>query len=105
MLQNEKTAILDKLKEKEQNLKQMFQELIKETDKNDKKFINYKLVNREKEIHIQQNHQIKDKNENMKSVLAQFQSTILQIMKTPDQIAPTAKKLYDMIELDYENVE
>ena len=41
----------------------------------------------------------------MKSVLAQFQSTILQIMKTPDQIAPTAKKLYNMIELDYENVE
>jgi hypothetical protein len=53
MLQNEKTQILDKLKEKEANLKQMFQELIKETDKNDKKFIQYKQVNREKEIQEQ----------------------------------------------------
>ena len=37
MLQNEKTQILEKLKEKELNLKQMFQELIKETDKNVKR--------------------------------------------------------------------
>lgn len=34
----------------------------------------------------------------MKAVLSQFQSTILQIMKNPDQIAPTAKKLYELID-------
>ena len=39
----------------------------------------------------------------MNQILAQFQSTILQIMKTPDQIAPTSKKLYSMIEFDYES--
>ncbi len=77
MLQNEKTQILDKLKEKEANLKQMFQELIKETDKNDKKFIQYKQVNREKEIHEQQLSQIKNRNLSMNQILAQFQSTIL----------------------------
>ena len=102
MLQNEKTQILDKLKEKEANLKQMFQELIKETDKNDKKFIQYKQVNREKEIQEQQLSSIKNRNLSMNQILAQFQSTILQIMKTPDQIAPTSKKLYSMIEFDYE---
>jgi len=70
MLQNEKTQILDKLKEKEANLKQMFQELIKETDKNDKKFIQYKQVNREKEIQEQQLRSIKDRNLSMNQILA-----------------------------------
>lgn len=98
MLQNEKTQILEKLKEKELNLKQMFQELIKETDKNDKTYIAYKKIIQDKDIHSKSLALVKEANTSMKAILSQFQSTILQIMKTPDQIAPTSKKLYEMIE-------
>ncbi len=72
MLQSEKTEILEKLKEKEQNLKQMFQELIKETDKNDKKYIEHVNINRDKEIQNKTLSILKEKVQQMKSILSEF---------------------------------
>jgi cilia- and flagella-associated protein 57 len=50
MLQNEKTQILAKIAEKEKNLKNMFNELIKEANQNEHKYQDYKRQNVELKI-------------------------------------------------------
>jgi hypothetical protein len=76
MIQNEKTQNLDKLNELEEYFKLMFQELLKQTDKIDKNFIQNKQVNPENEIQEQQLWSIKNRNLSMNQILAQFQFTI-----------------------------
>lgn len=50
MLQNEKTQILAKIAEKEKNLKNMFNELIKEANQNENKYQEFKRQNVELNI-------------------------------------------------------
>jgi hypothetical protein len=50
MLQNDKKKMLTKINEKELNLKNMFNELIKESNENQKKYQEYKNHQREIEV-------------------------------------------------------
>ncbi|EAR86922.2 WD domain, G-beta repeat protein (macronuclear) [Tetrahymena thermophila SB210] len=104
-LQNEKGNLLDKITNKEKNLKNMFNELIKESNQNEQKYQDLKKLNAE--IKVLENSIKKCEVEIFFNTnkLTSFQNQLQTIMKSQESVTVVGKKLYDMLEKSKNNEE
>ena len=80
MLQGEKDQILNKINEKENNLKNMFNELIKQSGKNSEMFMNFKQFNIKSTIHQKSEKTLEEQIVERDQILKNFQTYLLKIL-------------------------